>query len=72
MKARRIKDGSSKRFHVVMQQHVCTLKSMGCETLLLSGKNTPKIIHTPEYQKLLDFINLRAQASEISASDSEK
>ena len=35
-------------------------------------KHTQDCRDTPKYQKLLDFINLRAQASEISASDSGK
>lgn len=35
-------------------------------------KHTQDSKETPEYQKLLDFVNLRAQASEASTSDSGK
>ena len=63
--------------------HLRALKSMCCETSILELKldastsfewqkfshDLPDFSH---YGKLLEFLNLRAQASEVSASDTKK
>ena len=71
-----------RRLHDVITQHLCALKSMEYDPFITSvlklkldtttlfewQKHTQSQTEVPHYQELLTFINLRAQASEGSAT----
>ena len=77
-----------KRLHDAIQQHTRALKTMGSEpemfltsvielkldrdTMFEWQKHTQSNADTPHYQELLDFIDLQAQASETSQSQSAR
>ena len=74
------------RLHDTMQQHIQALKAMDCEPFIMSvvefkldtttmfewQKHSQDTTNVPHYQDLLEFINLRAQASETSTSNIKK
>ena len=75
-----------RRLHDTVQQHIRALKAMDCEpsgpsvtelkldttTMFKWQKHSKDTTNVPHYQDLLEFINLRAQASETSTSDIKK
>ena len=89
-----IKEGSGReqrRLLDVVQQHLRTLKTLGCDlhvpgqfvtsmielkldtdTLFEWQKHTQDEANVPHFQALLDFIDLRAQASEVSCTALKK
>ena len=83
-----VKDSSGKelrKLHDTIQQHLRALKSMEYDpsgpflTSIIelklhptNGKNTQENTDVPHYQKILDFINLRARAAETSNPEPKK
>ena len=86
-----LKEGNGKelrQLHDTMQQHVCALRTPGCElpgkftsmielklgfdTLFEWQKHSQANSEVPRYQDLLDFIDLRAQVSETSCTSQNK
>jgi hypothetical protein len=88
LEAPSLKEGTGRelrRLHDAVQQHLRSLKAMGCEapgsfitsilelkldsnTMFEWQRHSQESTDVPHYNELLDFINLRAQASECLPS----